>query len=92
MNPEESEHAQDIEDLTNELRRQHKQFTRMLATAIALIDQLMTEMRLANVVPSAGVIFTKAEFDRQMRILLGRQDDPDGTSGSGPQDRGGITG
>lgn len=68
----EAEHAQDIADLTNELRRQHAQFVGLLTHALLLLDQLTTEMRLANVTPSAQIIYSKAEFDRQMRILLGR--------------------
>lgn len=57
----------------NELASQRARLTAALTHALFLIDQLLTEMRLANVTPSAQIIFSKAEFDRQMRILLGHE-------------------
>ena len=56
-----------------DLHTHNSKITDAIAQALLLIDQLLTEMRLANVTPSAGVIFTKAEFDRRMKVLL-RQD------------------
>lgn len=55
-----------------ELSSQRAQVVAALTQAILLLDQLMTEMRLANLAPSAGLIFTKAEFDRKMKTLLGQ--------------------
>lgn len=81
------------EELILLLRSQRAQVMGILVHGMMLLDQLLTEMRLANVTPSAQVIFSKAEFDRQIRMLLGaKQDDPDGTPGSRPRDCGGITG
>lgn len=58
------------EELILQLRSERAILLGVLTHGIMLLDQLMTEMRLANVTPSAGIIFSKAEFDRQMRILL----------------------
>ena len=55
-----------------ELGTQRTMLVDALNTATILLDQLLTEMRLANVAPSSGVIITKAEFDAAMRKLLGR--------------------
>jgi hypothetical protein len=55
-----------------ELGDQRGKLTDALNTALFLLDQLLTEMRLANVAPSSGVIITKAELDHAMRKLLGR--------------------
>ena len=54
------------------LRDQLVSTMKTLEQAVLLIDQLMTEMRLANVTPSAGIIFTKASFDQKMRLLLAK--------------------
>lgn len=61
------------EELILQLRSERAVLLGVLTQALILSDQLMTEMRLANVTPSGPVVFSKAEFDRQMRILLGRQ-------------------
>lgn len=55
-----------------ELTDQRTMLTDALNTALFLLDQLLTEMRLANVAPSAGVIISKADLDRAIRKLLGR--------------------
>ena len=55
-----------------ELGDQRQMLVNVLGDALHLMDQLLTEMRLANVAPSAGVIITKAEFDQTMRKLLSR--------------------
>lgn len=54
-----------------ELGDQRQMLVNVLSEALHLMDQLLTEMRLANVAPSAGVIVTKASFDQTMRKLLG---------------------
>ena len=59
-----------IADLTDH----RTMLTEVLVTATILLDQLLTELRMANVTPSPGVIVTKAEFDKTMRRLLGRDD------------------
>lgn len=58
-----------------ELSSQRAKLTGSLTHGLLLIDALLTEMRLANVTPSATVIVSKAEFERQMRILLGHDRD-----------------
>jgi hypothetical protein len=58
-----------------EINLQRQQLTEALNTATLLLDQLLTEMRLANVTPSAKIIVTKANYDRAMRKLLGRTQD-----------------
>jgi hypothetical protein len=60
-----------------ELGDQRQRLTDALNTALFLLDQLLTEMRLADVAPSSGVIITKAELDRAIRKLLGRDHDRD---------------
>jgi hypothetical protein len=50
--------------------------TDALTTVMYLLDQLLTEMRLANVAPSPGIIVAKADFDRAMRRLLDRDQPP----------------
>lgn len=60
-----------------ELTDQRQALVDALATSMYLLDQLLTEMRLANVTPSAAVIITKADFDRAIRRLLGHDQTPD---------------
>lgn len=55
-----------------ELTDQRTKLTDALNTALFLLDQLLTEMRLANVTPSAGIIVSRADLDRAMRKLFGR--------------------
>lgn len=55
-----------------ELNDQRAALTDALTTVMYLLDQLLTEMRLANVAPSAGIIIAKADFDRAMRKVLDR--------------------
>ena len=43
-----------------------------LNTATVLIDQLMTEMHLANVTPSQGLILAHGNFVIQMQRLIGK--------------------
>ena len=54
------------------LNDQRQALTAALDTATLLLDQLLTEMRLANVTPSQGIIFTKAAYDQAMQKLLRR--------------------
>jgi hypothetical protein len=58
-----------------EMNERNGTLTDALNTATLLLDELITEMRLANVTPSAKIIVTKANFDRAMRKLLGRTQD-----------------
>jgi homogentisate 1,2-dioxygenase len=53
-----------------ELNHQRALLMEALTNAMILLDRLLTEMRQANVTPSAGVIVHKAEFDRAMTKLL----------------------
>jgi hypothetical protein len=55
-----------------ELGSQRARLMAALVSAHVLLDHLLTEMRTADITPSAGVIVHKAEFDRAMRELLGR--------------------
>jgi Tfp pilus assembly protein PilO len=90
---QQTEHSEDIEDLTAEIARVRKSFqiacinvvaltdqrtalTAALDRATLLLDQLLTEMRLANVTPSSGVIFHKAGLDQAMHKLLALKPPP----------------
>lgn len=53
-----------------ELSEQKGMLGDALQTATLLLDEIMTEMRLANVTPSAKMIYSKANFDQAMKKLL----------------------
>lgn len=67
-----------------ELNDQKNLIGAALNTATLLLDEALTEMRLANVTPSAKMIYSKANFDQAMKKLIGYdprrpsayQDDP----------------
>jgi hypothetical protein len=60
-----------------ELTDQRNMLGEALSTATLLLDEALTTMRVANVTPSAQMIYTKANFDQAMKKLLGhaRQDE-----------------
>lgn len=53
-----------------QLNDQRASLMEVLTHGLLLLDQLLTEMRLANVTPSSPIIVSKAEFDKAMRKLL----------------------
>lgn len=53
-----------------ELNDQKNLIGAALNTATLLLDQVLTEMRLANVTPSAKMIYSKANFDQAMKKLI----------------------
>ena len=55
-----------------ELNDQRQKLTNALDGAMALINQLLMEMRNKGVVPSPQIISFKAGFDKGMRELLGK--------------------
>lgn len=67
-------HTMACQNIT-QLNDEKQDLTRALEQSMLMIDKLLTEMRLANVTPSAGLIVTKAAFDQAMRKVLGSQDE-----------------
>jgi hypothetical protein len=62
--------TQNLIRITRERQEERKVLVAALETALILLDQLLTEMRIAGVTPSAGVVVTKAKFDAAMRKIL----------------------
>ena len=54
-----------------ELTDQKNMLGDALNTATLLLDEALTTMRVANVTPSAKMIYTKANFDQAMKKMLG---------------------
>jgi len=57
-----------------EINENRAKLTECLGTALTLVENLLSEMRIANVVPSSQVVFSKANLDRAMLKLLGKMD------------------
>jgi septal ring factor EnvC (AmiA/AmiB activator) len=60
----------ELSEQKTELNSQKKMLGEALNTATLLLDEMLTEMRLANVTPSAKMIYSKAQFDQAMKKLL----------------------
>jgi len=56
-----------------QLSDQRTQLSEALNTATLLIDQLLTDLRLAGGSPSQGLLIAKANFDVTMQRLLGHE-------------------